>query len=67
MRPRSSAMARRIRPGCTGEDGRGEAPGPRLGANSMIDGPLFVLVILGVLGTGLTAGVFVAFSTFVMR
>ncbi|MFJ3986042.1 anthrone oxygenase family protein [Streptomyces fungicidicus] len=33
----------------------------------MIDGPLFVLVILGVLGTGLTAGVFVAFSTFVMR
>ncbi|GAA3171632.1 MULTISPECIES: anthrone oxygenase family protein [Streptomyces] len=33
----------------------------------MIDGPYFVLTVLGVLGTGLTAGVFFAFSTFVMR
>ncbi|MFD4257403.1 DUF1772 domain-containing protein [Streptomyces sp. NPDC058534] len=32
----------------------------------MIDGPYFVLTVLGVLGTGLTAGVFCAFSTFVM-
>ncbi|MFH8975579.1 DUF1772 domain-containing protein [Streptomyces sp. NPDC017890] len=33
----------------------------------MIDGPFFVLTVLGVLGTGLTAGAFCAFSTFVMR
>ncbi|GAA3958326.1 DUF1772 domain-containing protein [Streptomyces marokkonensis] len=33
----------------------------------MIDGPYFVLMVLGVLGTGLTAGVFCAFSTFVVR
>lgn len=33
----------------------------------MIDGPYDVLTMLGVLGTGLTAGVFCAFSTFVMR
>ncbi|GGV19202.1 membrane protein [Streptomyces filipinensis] len=33
----------------------------------MIDGPFFVLVVVGILGTGLTAGVFCAFSTFVMR
>ncbi|MGW8748124.1 anthrone oxygenase family protein [Streptomyces sp. NPDC055794] len=33
----------------------------------MIDGPYFVLTVLGVLGAGLTAGVFCAFSTFVMR
>lgn len=33
----------------------------------MIEGPYFVLVVLGVLGTGLVAGVFCAFSTFVMR
>ncbi|CAM5353283.1 hypothetical protein STENM327S_05148 [Streptomyces tendae] len=33
----------------------------------MIDGPYFVLAVLGVLGTGVTAGVFCAFSTFVMR
>ncbi|HZF92142.1 DUF1772 domain-containing protein [Streptomyces sp.] len=33
----------------------------------MIDGPFFVLTVLGVLGTGLVAGVFCAFSTFVMR
>ncbi|MFF9487776.1 DUF1772 domain-containing protein [Streptomyces sp. NPDC014676] len=33
----------------------------------MIDGPYFVLTVLGVLGTGLTAGVFCAFSMFVMR
>ena len=33
----------------------------------VIDGPLCVLIVLGVLGTGLVAGVFCAFSTFVMR
>ncbi|WP_103540709.1 DUF1772 domain-containing protein, partial [Streptomyces sp. SM1] len=33
----------------------------------MIDGPYFVLTVLGVLGTGLAAGAFCAFSTFVMR
>lgn len=33
----------------------------------MIAGPYFVLTVLGVLGTGLVAGVFCAFSTFVMR
>ncbi|MDT0437639.1 MULTISPECIES: DUF1772 domain-containing protein [Streptomyces] len=33
----------------------------------MIDGPFFVLTVLGVLGTGLVAGVFCGFSTFVMR
>ncbi|MBR8641102.1 DUF1772 domain-containing protein [Streptomyces tuirus] len=33
----------------------------------MIDGPYFVLTVLGVLGTGLVAGVFCGFSTFVMR
>ncbi|UXY26904.1 anthrone oxygenase family protein [Streptomyces sp. HUAS TT20] len=33
----------------------------------MIDGPYFVLILLGVLGTGLVAGVFCGFSTFVMR
>ncbi|MEU9353021.1 anthrone oxygenase family protein [Streptomyces griseoloalbus] len=33
----------------------------------MIDGPYFVLTVLGVLGTGLTAGAFYAFSAFVMR
>jgi uncharacterized membrane protein len=33
----------------------------------MIDGPFFVLVVAGVLGTGLMAGVFCAFSAFVMR
>ncbi|WEP00380.1 anthrone oxygenase family protein [Streptomyces sp. FXJ1.172] len=33
----------------------------------MIDGPFFVLVVTGVLGTGLMAGVFCAFSVFVMR
>lgn len=33
----------------------------------MIDGPFFVLVVAGILGTGLMAGVFCAFSTFVMR
>ncbi|MER5857524.1 anthrone oxygenase family protein [Streptomyces sp900105245] len=33
----------------------------------MIDGPYFILVVLGVLGTGLVAGVFCGFSTFVMR
>ncbi|MFJ8823418.1 DUF1772 domain-containing protein [Streptomyces sp. NPDC102467] len=33
----------------------------------MIEGPYFVLVVLGALWCGVTAGVFVAFSTFVMR
>lgn len=33
----------------------------------VIDGPYFVLTVLGVLGTGLVAGVFCGFSTFVMR
>lgn len=33
----------------------------------VIDGPFFVLILLGVLGTGLVAGVFCGFSTFVMR
>ncbi|MFE7648712.1 anthrone oxygenase family protein [Streptomyces phaeoluteigriseus] len=33
----------------------------------MIEGPYFVLAVLGVLGTGLVAGVFCGFSTFVMR
>ncbi|WP_409472750.1 DUF1772 domain-containing protein [Streptomyces sp. HC307] len=33
----------------------------------MINGPYFVLTVLGALGTGLVAGVFCAFSTFVMR
>ncbi|MFG2883181.1 DUF1772 domain-containing protein [Streptomyces sp. NPDC048297] len=33
----------------------------------MVEGPFFVLAVLGVLGTGLVAGVFCAFSTFVMR
>jgi uncharacterized membrane protein len=33
----------------------------------MIDGPFFVVTVLGVLGTGLVAGVFCGFSTFVMR
>ncbi|MFF5018074.1 DUF1772 domain-containing protein [Streptomyces sp. NPDC001165] len=32
----------------------------------MIDGPFLVLAVLGVLGTGLVAGVFCGFSTFVM-
>ncbi|MEU6772872.1 anthrone oxygenase family protein [Streptomyces sp. NPDC046759] len=32
----------------------------------MIDGPFFVLVVAGVLGSGLMAGVFWAFSAFVM-
>ncbi|KAF3464838.1 anthrone oxygenase family protein [Streptomyces sp. Tu 3180] len=33
----------------------------------MTDGPYFVLTVLGVLGTGLVAGVFCGFSAFVMR
>ncbi|MQY33224.1 hypothetical protein SRB17_11850 [Streptomyces sp. RB17] len=33
----------------------------------MIGGPFFVLVVVGILGIGLMAGVFCAFSTFVMR
>lgn len=33
----------------------------------VIDGPYYVLVLLGVLGAGLVAGVFCGFSTFVMR
>lgn len=37
------------------------------GMDDMIDGPYFVLTVLGVLGTGLVAGVFCGFSAFVMR
>ncbi len=33
----------------------------------VIDGPYYVLVLVGVLGTGLVAGVFCGFSAFVMR
>ncbi|WP_324783624.1 DUF1772 domain-containing protein [Streptomyces sp. H51] len=33
----------------------------------MIDGPYYLLTVLGVLGSALVAGVFCAFSTFVMR
>ncbi|MFE7899642.1 DUF1772 domain-containing protein [Streptomyces sp. NPDC057424] len=33
----------------------------------MIAGPYYVLTVLGVLGTGLVAGVFCGFSTFVMQ
>ncbi|MEG3626124.1 anthrone oxygenase family protein [Streptomyces poriticola] len=33
----------------------------------MIDGPFAVLTVAGVLGTGLVAGVFAGFSTFVVR
>ncbi|MFF4980143.1 DUF1772 domain-containing protein [Streptomyces sp. NPDC001046] len=33
----------------------------------MIEGPYFALTVLGVLGTGLVAGVFCGFSAFVMR
>ncbi|MGA4848204.1 DUF1772 domain-containing protein [Streptomyces sp. G5(2025)] len=33
----------------------------------MIDGPYFVLTVLGALGCGLVAGAFAAFSTFVMK
>jgi uncharacterized membrane protein len=33
----------------------------------VIDGPYFVLAVVGVVGTGLVAGAFCAFSTFVMR
>lgn len=33
----------------------------------VIDGPFFVLVVLGALGAGLVAGVFCGFSTFGMR
>lgn len=33
----------------------------------MIDGPYFVLVVLGLLGTAIVAGVFCGFSTFVMK
>lgn len=33
----------------------------------MIDGPYFVLAVLGALACGLAAGVFCAFSTFVMK
>ncbi|MFI5675987.1 anthrone oxygenase family protein [Streptomyces cellulosae] len=33
----------------------------------MIEGPYFVLAVVGVVGTGLVAGAFCAFSAFVMR
>lgn len=32
----------------------------------MIGGPFFVLIVVGILGTGLMAGVFCAFSILVM-
>lgn len=38
-----------------------------VGVEMTIDGPYFVLTVLGVVGTGLVAGVFCAFSTFVMQ
>jgi uncharacterized membrane protein len=38
-----------------------------VGVVVVIDGPYYVLVLLGVLGAGLVAGVFCGFSTFVMR
>ncbi|GGP82596.1 membrane protein [Streptomyces griseomycini] len=37
------------------------------GAGGMSEGPYFVLTVLGVLGTGLVAGVFCGFSAFVMK
>ncbi|GAA3306654.1 anthrone oxygenase family protein [Streptomyces cinereospinus] len=33
----------------------------------MVDGPYFVLTVAGIVGAGLVAGVFCAFSTFVMQ
>ncbi|GGO50245.1 anthrone oxygenase family protein [Streptomyces lasiicapitis] len=33
----------------------------------MIDGPYFVLTVMGAVGCGLVAGVFIGFSTFVMK
>ena len=38
-----------------------------MGVVVVIDGPYYVLVLVGVVGTGLVAGVFCGFSTFVMR
>jgi uncharacterized membrane protein len=46
---------------------RAEPVAGRGDEGDVIDGPYFVLAVLGVLGTGLVAGVFCAFSTFVMR
>ena len=40
--------------------------GIEVGAD-MIDGPYFVLTVLGLLGTAVVAGVFCGFSTFVMK
>lgn len=45
----------------------GTGTGPSDGGDDMIDGPYYVLTVLGVLGTGLVAGVFCAFSALVMR
>ncbi|EFH28539.1 integral membrane protein [Streptomyces sviceus ATCC 29083] len=59
MGVRGMAMVTRVGAGFTGGDGcAGSAAGAGVG---MIDGPYFVLVVLGVLGTGLVAGVFCAF------
>jgi uncharacterized membrane protein len=69
MFPRLSAMVTVHGREFTGGDGRYRA-GARLDVGvdvDMIDGPYFVLTVLGVLGTGLVAGVFCGFSTFVMR
>jgi uncharacterized membrane protein len=68
MTARHSAMVTALVHAFTcGEVGR--RAGSRLGGRErdMIDGPYFVLTVLGVLGTGLVAGVFCGFSTFVMR
>lgn len=68
MAARPSAMVTvPVREFTCGEEGR--RAGSRLDGRErdMIDGPYFVLTVLGVLGTGLVAGVFCGFSTFVMR
>src|SRR4051812_2314953 len=69
MRGRAMAMGRGGGAGFTGGEGGGRGWGRAKGGGGgvMIEGPYFGLVVLGVLGTGLVAGVFCAFSTFVMR
>ncbi|GAA3493461.1 DUF1772 domain-containing protein [Streptomyces prasinosporus] len=71
MGARRSGMVRRGGGAFTGgAGGRGKGPGRKDegdGGEDMGDGPYAVLTALGVLGTGLVAGVFCAFSTFVMR
>lgn len=63
-----AVLVREFTGGDGGDGGAGQ--GSRLDAGvgvGMIEGPYFVLTVLGVLGTGLVAGVFCGFSTFVMR